>query len=296
MNIRAHRGKSSRLLARDLLKGKSDSRYTYVLVEGSDDFRVWAKFKAHMCQIVIADGKDKLVAKLRYFNTKYPHWRNVAAIVDPDFWLLEDASELDTENLLYDDMPSLELTLVASSALETVLVNTLPVDVAGSYGEQLRNTALRLATEYGYYRLFDYRNRNYNLSFNQVSFEAVIDSETLELDGIRIAARLVSNSVLSSCQLLGHIRELRRKVAPDIRLCRGHDVLDIMACLIELDSDLSGKAKVQTKSSELSRALRMAYEFADFITTQLYRRIRAWESENDPYRIIQDFPLERKTL
>ena len=293
MNIRAHRGKSNRLLARDLLKGKSDSRHTYVLVEGSDDFRVWAKFKAHMCQIVIADGKDKLVAKLRFFNTKYPHWRNVAAIVDPDFWLLEKAEWLDTENLLYDDMPSLELTLVASPALETVLVNTLPVDVAASYGKQLRSTALRLATEYGYYRLLDYRHRKFNLSFNQVSFDAVIDNETLELDEIRIAASLVTNSVLSAFQLLEHIRELRRKVAPDIRLCRGHDVLDIMARLIELDSDLSGKAKVQTKSSELSRSLRMAYEFADFITTQLYSRIRAWEAENRPYRIIRDFSTER---
>ncbi len=293
MNIRAHRDKSNRRLARDLLKGKSDCRHTYVLVEGSNDFRVWAKFKAHLCQIVIADGKDKLVAKLRYFNTNYPHWRNVAAIVDPDFWLLENANELDTENLLYDDMPSLELTLIASPALETVLVNTLPVDVAASYGEQLRNTALRLATEYGYYRLLDYRHRKYNLSFNQVSFDAVIDTETLELDEIRIAASLVSNSVLSASQLLEHIKELRRKVAPDIRLCRGHDVLNIMACLIGFDADLSGKAKIQTKSNELSRALRMAYEFTDFITTQLYSRIRKWKSENIPFRIIQDFPLER---
>lgn len=295
MNIRAHRGKSNRLLARDLLKGKSDSRHTYVLVEGSDDFRVWAKFKAHMCQIVIAEGKDKLVAKLRYFNTKYPHWRNVAAIIDPDFWLLDNADELDTDNLLFDDMPSLELTLVTSPALETVFVNTLPVDVAASYGEQLRNTALRLSREYGYFRLLDYRHREYNLSFNQVSFDAVIDSESLELDEIRIAASLVTYSVLSASQLLEYIEELRREVAADIRLCRGHDVLDIMGCLIEFDPELSGKVKVQTRSSELSRALRMAYEFAYFITTKLYKRIRKWESQNSPYRIIQDFPLERNT-
>lgn len=289
MNIRAHRGKSSRLLARDLLKGESDSKYTYVLVEGSDDFRVWSKFKAHRCQLVITDGKDKLVAKLRYFNTNYPHWSNIAAIVDPDFWLLEDADELKTKNILYDDLPSLELTLVTSPALETVIVNTLPVDVAASYGEQLRNTALRLATEYGYYRLFDYRHRDYNLSFNQVSFDEVIDSESLELDEIRIAASLVTYSVLSASQLLEHIVELRREVAADIRLCRGHDVLDIMGCLIQFDPELSGKAKVQSRSSELARALRMAYDFSYFVATQLYKRIRRWENDNNPYRIIREF-------
>lgn len=280
MNIRAHRGKSNRLLARDLLKGKSDLSYTYVFVEGSDDFRVWAKFKAQMCHIVIANGKDKLVKKIQYFNTNYPDWRNVAAIVDPDFWLLENADELETKNLLYDDMPSLELTLLSSPALETVLVNTLPIDVAASYADQLRNAALRLATEYGYFRLLDYRHRRFNLSFNQVSFEKVIDSETLVLDELKVAANLTAYSVLSAGQLLKHIEELRRTVAPSIRLCSGHDVLDIMANLIRLDEDLSGKIKIQTRSNELSRALRMAYEFAYFITTQLYRRIRAWECAN----------------
>ncbi len=257
------------------------------MVEGSDDFRVWAKFKAHLCQIVIADGKDKLVAKLRFFNSRYPHWRNVAAIVDPDLWLLENADELETDNLLFDDMPSLELTLVTSPALEAVLLNTLPVDVAASYGKQLRKTALRLATDYGYYRLLDYRHREYNLSFNQVSFDSVMDSNTLEFDEDSIAASLVKYSELSAGQLLDHITELRRKVAPDIRLCRGHDVLDIMARLIALDSDLSGKAKVQTKSGELSRALRLAYEFVYFVKTALYSRIRNWESTNNPYRILK---------
>ena len=293
MNIRAHRRKSNRLLARDLLSGKINTTYTYVLVEGSDDFRAWSKFKAEMCQIVIAEGKDKLVAKLRHFNTKYPHMRNVAAIVDPDYWLLENADELQTDNLLFDDMPSLELTLISSPALNTVLVNTIPVDVATSYGEQLRNRALRLSTEYGYFRLLDYRHREYNLSFNQVSFDAVIDYESLELNAIRVAESLVTFSELSASKLLEHIEELRREVAADIRLCRGHDVLDIMACLMEFDPELSGKAKIQTRSSELSRALRMAYEFAYFITTQLYRRIRKWEAEHNPFRIVQDYPLER---
>lgn len=289
MNIRAHRDKSSRLLARDLLRGKPDSSHTYVLVEGSDDYRIWAKFKADKCLLVITNGKDKLVAKLRFFNTRYPNWRNIAAIVDPDFWLLEDANELRTENMLYDDMPSLELTLVMSPALETVFLNTLPVDVASSYGKQLRDTATRLATVYGYYRLFDYRHRHYNLSFNQVSFEVVINSETLDLDEGMIAESLVTYSALSASQLMEHINELRRNVAPDIRLCRGHDVLDIIACLVALDSDLSGKAKVQTKSGELSRALRLAYQFVHFVRTALHRRIRDWESTHHPYKILKPY-------
>ena len=287
MNIRAHRDKSNRRLARDLLTGIPDSRHTYVLVEGSNDFRVWSKFKSDMCKIVISHGKEKLVAKLRFFNRRYPHWRNVAAIVDPDFWLLENSDELKTKNLLYDDVPSLELTLVASPALETVLLNTLPVDVTPSYGKQLRDNSLRLAADYGYFRLLDYRRREYNLSFNQVSFDEVIDSESLELDEISIAASLTYQSKLSESDLLEQIKVLRQEIAADIKICRGHDVLDIMAFLIGLDPDLSDKAKKQTRSNELGRALRMAYDFTYFIATTLYRRIRDWEALNSPYKILK---------
>ena len=113
---------------------------------------------------------------------KYPQWRNVAAIIDPDYWLIDDLDKLNMSNLLYDDVHSWEVTLVTSPALETVMRNTLPADVEDSYAGELRETAIRLATDYGYFRLLDHRHRDLNLSFRQVSLEKVIDKRSLALD------------------------------------------------------------------------------------------------------------------
>ena len=242
-----------------------------------------------------ADGKDNVIATLQLVNRKHPSWGNVAAIVDPDLWLIENSGELNIANLLFDDIPDLDLMLITSPAMETVVRNTISVEKADEYTERLRNEALRLAMEFGYFRLFDYRHREYNLSFSLVAFQDAIDKSTLKLNADTVAKMLVSNTSISANQLLEKIHNLQNELSPDIRLCRGRDVRAIMACLIKFDDSLSDKVKIQTNSGELSRTLRMAYEFTYFITTQLYRRIREWESAHSPYRIIKDFPLERNT-
>lgn len=290
MNIRKHKTKANRLLARDMMRGKIDPSRTYVLVEGNDDYRLWSKFKARMCELIVAHGKDTVIAKLRYFNSHYPQWRNVAAIIDPDYWLIDDLDKLNMSNLLYDDVHSWEVTLVTSPALETVMRNTLPTDVEDSYVSELRETAIRLATDYGYIRLLDHRQRQFNLGFNQVSFEAVIDKDTFALDMRAIAEGLVSESSLSASELLEHVDALRQEVSPDIKLCRGHDVLAIMSCLIRFDKTLSDKSKIQLKSNELARSLRIAFDWICFAATALYRRIRHWESAHSPFRIIRPYP------
>ena len=55
------------------------------------------------------------------------------------------------------------------------------------------------------------------------------------------------------------------------------------------------EARKQTSGNELARALRMAFEYAHFVLTELYSRIRTWEADNSPYRIIRDYPAERTT-
>ncbi len=293
MGINEHASKPNRLLAKLKMKRNANPTHTYVLVEGKTDQAVWARFKADHCELMRADGKDKVIATLQLANRKYPSWGNVAAIVDPDVWLIEESDELHIANLLYDDIPDLDLMLIKSPALKTVVRNTITVDRADEYTERLRKEALRLGKEIGYFRLFQYRNREYNLNFGSIVFEDVIDKRTFELDVDSVAELLVRNSAITRMQLLERIEILRNKYSADVRLCRGHDVRAIIACLIKFDDNLSEKVKIQTKSGELSRTLRMAYEFTYFITTQLYSRIRKWESENTPFRIVQDFPLER---
>lgn len=293
MRISERASRPSRLFSKLKMKRNANPTHTYVLVEGKTDQAVWERFKVDSCELMRADGKDKVIATLQLVNRKHPSWGNVAAIVDPDFWLIEKSDELNIANLLYDDVPDLDLMLMASPALDTVVRNTISVEGANEYTAKLRNDALSLAMEFGYFRLIDYRHREYHLSFRQIVFEDVIDKRAFKLDVNTVADRLVRNSLISASQLLEQVEGLRNEHTPDIKLCNGHDVLAIMACLIKLDESLSDRVKIQMQSNELSRTLRIAYDFLYFITTQLYTRIRDWESENTPFRIIQDLPLER---
>ncbi len=293
MTIQERSSSPNRLLAKLIMKRNAKPHFAYVLVEGKTDQAVWSKFKSDECELLPADGKDKVMATLRMANFKQPSWRNVAAIVDPDYWLIEQSDELMIPNLLFDDTPDLEIMLITSEALESVVLNTITVDGAHDFCRSLRGESFRLAQQFGYFRLLDFRNRHFNLSFKRVSFAEVIDRRTLQLDEERVTRELVTNSTLTAGDLASHIAELRSERPAELKLCRGRDVRDIVACLIEFNDELSASVKIKTRSNELARALRMAFEFAHFVMTALYRRIRDWEARHAPFRIIRDYPTER---
>ena len=267
-------------------------QHTLVLVEGETDKRFWARYAADNSLFIATRGKDKLVAAVALLNFRGSLF-GYAGIIDPDFWLIEQAQELNMDNLLYDDLPDQELMLLDSPALDTAFINTLPIERAEEETDQFRSTALRLAMDYGYFRLNDYRHREYNLSFNQVVFNEVIDRQTLQLDDETVARKLVIDSMLSADDLRAQVQVLRIEFPSDIRLCRGRDALSFLSLLIQIDVEFSGKVKVQSTTAELSRMLRIAFDFTCFITTALYRRIRHWERDNNPFRIIMNYPLER---
>ena len=267
-------------------------RHSLVLVEGATDRRHWERFKHKHSRFFSTQGKEKLLATVSVINSRADQ-SGVVGIIDPDFFLIEAASELQLNNLLYDDLPDLELTMLNSEAYDTIMRNTLPLEMVPEYTDQLREDTLRLAAQYGYYRWFDHRNRNYNLRFNSVEFEDVIDAKTLELDQTVLAAGLAGGLELTPSALREQIDLLRQEQPPNVRLCRGRDALAIMALLIQRDDSLSGKVKVQSQSNELARMLRIAFDWTCFIATALYRRIRSWEASHSPFRIIRDYPSER---
>lgn len=266
--------------------------HSLVLVEGQTDRRHWERFKHKHSRFFSTQGKDKLLATIKIINSQAA-LSGVAGVIDPDFFLIEDAEELQMDNLLHFDLPDLELTMLNSDAYDTIMRNTLPLDMVPEYTDQLREVTLRLAGDYGYYRWLDHRNRHYNLAFNSVTFEDVIDAQSLELDAQRLAAMLAGGSDLTPNELLEQIDLLRQEQPCDVRLCRGRDALAIMALLIQRDDNLSGKVKVQSQSRELARMLRIAFDWTCLIATTLYNRIRNWERNNNPFRIIRNPALER---
>ncbi len=269
---------------------------TFVMVEGKTDEVLWEEFRAKEdCTLFPTQGRDKIIKALHV--TKKREMRGVAGIVDGDYWLITDADELGTDNLLYDDCcPDMELILLSSPALKKVLRNELynfDIEEIHKFADKLKCEAQRLATEYGYFRLLNHLYE-YGLHCNSICFDEVIDSDTLELDRELVASKLTGDKpAMTGADLLKQVDDLRKLYPSDnIQLCRGKDVVAIMAYILptlfqaQFGADFPHDIKAAFREKALSIRLRSAYDSAYFKGTSLFSCIRLWESANSPYRIL----------
>ena len=128
---------------------------TFVMVEGKTDEVLWEEFRSREdCTVYPVNGKDRVVAALDIIRKRDS--RGVAGIVDADYWLITQAAELGTANLLYDDCcPDMEMILLCSPALKKVLRHELPdedIAAAHDFADLLNRESRRLAAEIGYFR------------------------------------------------------------------------------------------------------------------------------------------------
>lgn len=166
-----------------------------LILEGTTDRAFWNKLTEKGCGLVPAENKDKAVNALEMANT-IKSLPGVAAVIDPDIWLLEKSVKLETQNLLFDDTPDIELMLLNSEALENALLNTLsgyPPESVIKFASSLRSHSIRLAIDYGYFRLLHNRRPRFSLRVKNVGkrLDQFIDTMTLKLDDVSVAAALI---------------------------------------------------------------------------------------------------------
>lgn len=268
-----------------------DKRKTFIMVEGKTDRALWTEYMAD-CALFPTRGKDVIIDALKSYGLR--GLSGIAAIVDSDYWLICQADELSTDNLLYDDCcPDMESILLNSPALKKTLRHTFSdykTEQIHEFAERLKEDALRLAAELGYFRLLNHIE-DYGLKFKEIHFAEFIDE--LKLDRDWVARRLAENERgISREALLEEIEELRKEYPQEeynIQLCRGKDVLDIMAVILStlFKSQFGDNLPHSISDKEMTGNLRMSYEYGYFEKTSLFRRIREWESDNLPYRIIR---------
>ena len=279
-------------LARNSIEGKS-----FVMVEGKSDRALWTEFiPPANCYIVYADGKSDIVDAL-----KTPVLRGIegiAGIVDADYWLITDADELGTDNLLYDDCcPDMEVILLQSPALKKVLRHELPgedIDTVHAFADALNHESQRLAAEIGYFRWLN-EVEGYGLNFKALRLADFIDAEKLTLDCDWLARRLAEGrDGITSERLLSETAELRENNTPETpQLCRGKDAIAIMAQLLpalyqaRFGEELPENIREVFQDRRLAKELRKAYEFIYFKRTSLFGCIQNWENTNRPYKILK---------
>lgn len=268
---------------------------SYLMLEGKTDEDTWGKFVAHQCCHIHAlpygAGKDKIMAALKL---ELSERKGVAGLIDADYWLITNSTELQMKNLVYDSFyPDSEMILLSSPALSDVLRCKLDLpdnERIDEFAEKLQKQALRLAAEFGYFRLLNHL-KDYGLRCNAIRFDEVIDKNTLELDRDWIAKRLAEdNADISSEELLREVEELREAYPPgNSQLCRGKDVAAIMAMILPLHfkAEFGDDLSPSMNDKELSIRLRTAYEYGYFKQTSLFLCIQEWESANSPYKILK---------
>ncbi len=271
---------------------------TFVMVEGKTDEVLWEEFRSKKdCTLYPAQGKDRIIAALDI--TKKRGLCGVAGIIDLDYTLISQTYQRDMPNLLYDDRcPDMEVILLQSPALRKVLRHELPdkdIDAIHDFADLLNRESQRLAAEIGYFRWLN-EVEHYGLNFKVLRItDFVVDSDPLTLDRGCLARRLAEGrGGISSEQLLRETAGLRESNPPeDIQLCRGKDVIAIMAHIMptlyesHFGKVLPNSASFLLKETRLAKELRKAYEFIYFKQTSLFGCIRTWESANNPFKILK---------
>lgn len=282
---------------------KDKSHESFVIVEGKTDRALWTEYRDdENCFVFPVEDSEnrnnKAIVVKALLDSQQADISGIAGIVDGDYWLITQANELNTENLLFDMCwPDLESILLNSRALRKVLrhsVDTDDIERLHVFADKLRAESQRIAAEFGYFRVLSLL-KGYKLQCNRIRLKQVICLTALELDSKWIARRLAEDlSGITGEQLLREVSELRNQyTSENTKLCRGKDVIDTMVHILptlfeaEFDETLSNQARASFHAKGLARYLRMSYEFGYFKATSLHSCIRNWESANTPYKILK---------
>ncbi len=278
-------------------------KHSLVLMEGTVDVAFWTEFKVELSILIPAGSKEKLVQVLEKVNQE-GELEGIAALIDADCWLVEQSEKLNTRNLLYYDVPDLEVMVLKSPVLEKVLRNSMTfvtLEESREFARKLLNDTWRLGTEYGFFRLVGCRNPRLGLKLRTVSDSIAkhICGKRLELNRRRVAEALLEGSnELDSAELLDTADAIRSEKLPKELCVGGKDLMSVLAHIIPIlfkrifvdDSKYERidertlermQRKLQTDGGgdEVSLVLRNAFDKEYLLHTGVIGRIRNWESQ-----------------
>ena len=255
----------------------------FLLVEGADDIKLYAKFvDRKFCLLIDCVGRDNAKDAIRVLLERGVD--KAIALVDDDYNSM--LGEIVGENIFVTDANDAEMMLVCSPALDSYLRERLEDAKWETFKEANiptpRNLYLDRASRIGALRLAlkrlvaraNFKDISWDF-LNQISLEhdhsRLIDSVfscnsvTLGLAGITP----LSLKQFGEAELASGGQELRK-------LCRGHDVTRIIG--ISLKSAV-GSCHPQTVTQlEVEAGLRMSYHWEDFKKTRLFENLLAWQS------------------
>jgi hypothetical protein len=241
-----------------------------VLVEGPKDSGFYHKFFRDVKTrvMVIKSGGKPLMLKALGILTNCT--KQAIGICDADFYHLDQNYPALT-NLFITDCHDIEMTMQKfNSVIETIVVNYSPRNSA----ENILRTALHETSYMAYVRWYNEKNACH-LNFKKLDLNTafIISDEKIKIDIIKFLSEL--NNVSNNKTIIVTTSDIARfietyKTADYFNLCNGHDVIFVMALII--DNGIT--------QEEYREKLQNSFTVEYFVQTNLYKSLLAWQTAN----------------
>jgi Protein of unknown function (DUF4435) len=260
---------------------------TIMLVEGPSDGSLLFNFiDKDECEIIISYGHEKAITALEILRSK--NYRGVLCIIDSDF--SHFFPRIEDPDVIRTDLHDLETMMFVSPAFERVLneLGSRPkIDNILNSGRAPRDLIRLAAHPLGIIRHFSCVNRA-NLRFEKFGTNH-ISRQTLDVDRGEMITQVFRRSMRSAQPdelnaIRGHLEVWLVRPHNHWQMCCGHDLVEAFGKALQ--SVLGSRNSGEVSREAIEQSLRLAYSPADFIQTNMYARIRIWETNNVPYRCL----------
>jgi hypothetical protein len=262
----------------------------FLLVEGSLDKTFYERFVDKLaCALVITSGKpsskQRAIEILEILENS--NFQGVLAIVDADFDRLQNAPYTN-HNLLRTDTHDLETMLIQSPALEKVVAEFGSEEKIANFNQDIREVLFSVGVPLGYLRYIS-QSDELNFTFEGITFSKFINEKTWQLDEIKLIQEVKNKSQAFNLKDEEIQQRLIREKSNNYdywQICCGHDLVEILS--IGLRKVIGSNNTTDVEVNRLERNLRLAYEAVYFSKTQMYSEIRLWETNNQPFKVLQN--------
>lgn len=263
---------------------------TFLLVEGGSDQRFWAARIDHQrCEIRDMKGRDHALRELEVVQRESKG--GFVAVLDADFDRVDGTLAV-KPNVAWTDYHDLEVVLIASPALDRVLVEVASSKKIADFERAERRSVrdILLAEGLALARLrFVSRQRNLGFTFRKPSegrfrylaYSAFCDKATWKVDLAKLVQEVLNFSNQTKLKVPDLLDAMAGVQSSDsLQLCVGHDLVGLL--MVGLRKNIGDRSLT---IEELEERLRLAFHKADLEQTQMYKQLREWERQNTPYRI-----------
>ena len=260
----------------------------FVIVEGGNDARTWAKLKhPTKCDPQIAGSKTNVLESQEILDDAGVD--GVVSVVDRDFDFLLGGTGPRSGNTFVTDSHDIDVDILLTSALEAMLAEFGDVARVAAFesrcGKRVRGRLFESAAQIGMMKLASIRN-SLDINFGKLDYVRQIDTTTLLLNEpalVSECARLAGATPAAFKSL--YDQEKQRNYNPS-QTCCGHDVHRILA--IGLQRTFGRQIHGGYDEGAVASNLRLAFQPTAFRGTSLFQKIREWEARHAPYRILEN--------